>query len=309
MIIALALVMGSAFALSYSLALGRPAPRGVPVGVVGPSRAADPLVTTLQTLSNHGLRPTPFSSLAAADRALSRQDIYAIIDATGSMPRLIVSSAGGASVSRVLEQLAQRVPRADAVQVSDAHPLPASDPQGLTTFYVTIAATIIGFVTMFQLRSHMDHVSLRGWIGLLLSLVVLGGGVLTAVSDLALSALHGPFAEIWLLLSMQCAVAALFNSTMIVLIGRWAILPTWTLFIVLGNTSSGGAVAAPLLPGVYAFLNRYLPTGATVSALHTAVYFRGYQHAEPFVVLAAWIAVTATALMLSSRRLGRTPTD
>ena len=49
----------------------------------------------------------------------------------------------------------------------------------------------------------------------------------------------------------QCggsAVAALFASTMVVLIGRWAILPTFTLFVTSGTCSSGGAVAPPLLP-------------------------------------------------------------
>jgi hypothetical protein len=32
---------------------------------------------------------------------------------------------------------------------------------------------------------------------------------------------------------------------MLVVIGRWALVPTWLLFIVLGNTSSGGAPDNP----------------------------------------------------------------
>jgi hypothetical protein len=39
---------------------------------------------------------------------------------------------------------------------------------------------------------------------------------------------------------------------MVVLIGRRAIVPTWLLFVVLGNSSSGGAVAPPLLPAPFA---------------------------------------------------------
>ncbi len=54
-------------------------------------------------------------------------------------------------------------------------------------------------------------------------------------------------------------MAAVVCSTMIVLIGRWAIIPTWLLFVILGNTSSGGAVAPPLLPPPYAFIGRFLP--------------------------------------------------
>jgi hypothetical protein len=50
---------------------------------------------------------------------------------------------------------------------------------------------------------------------------------------------------------------------MAVLIGRWAILPTWLFFVVLGNSASGGAVALPLLPPPFAFVSRWLPSGAT----------------------------------------------
>jgi hypothetical protein len=86
-----------------------------------------------------------------------------------------------------------------------------------------------------------------------------------------------------------------------------AIIPTWLLFIVLGNTSSGGAVAQPLLPPFYAFVGRFLPPGATVSIIRTAVYFRHDQHAEPFIVQGAWLVCVLAALLISVRKLGREP--
>ena len=122
-----------------------------------------------------------------------------------------------------------------------------------------------------------------------------------------IGALHGPFPELWLALAAEVAVAALFRSTMLVLVGRWAIIPTWTLFVILGNTSSGGAVAQPLLPPFYAFIGRFLPPGATVSIVRTAVYFRRDQHLEPFIVQAVWLVGTLAALLISARRLGRGP--
>jgi hypothetical protein len=105
-------------------------------------------------------------------------------------------------------------------------------------------------------------------------------------------------------------VAAVVCSTMIVLIGgRRAIIPTWLLFIILGNTSSGG-VAPPLLlllPQPYAFVGRFLPPGATVGIVRTAVYFRHQQHLEPFAVQAGWLACGVAALLISARLLGRGP--
>jgi hypothetical protein len=44
------------------------------------------------------------------------------------------------------------------------------------------------------------------------------------------------------------------------------------------------AAAQPLLPPFYAFIGRFLPPGATVRTVRTAVYFRRDQHLEPFIV-------------------------
>ena len=45
------------------------------------------------------------------------------------------------------------------------------------------------------------------------------------------------------------------------------------LFIVFGNTSSGGAVPRPLLDGFFSALNPVLPQGAALSALRGVQYF------------------------------------
>ena len=160
---------------------------------------------------------------------------------------------------------------------------------------------------MFQLRANAPGLKFRDWLAAIAVLAIAGGLVLAVVVDPLIGALHGPFPELWLALAAEVAVAALFCSTMLVLVGRWAIIPTWTLFVILGNTSSGGAVAQPLLPPFYAFVGRFLPPGATVSIVRTAVYFRRDQHLEPFIVQAVWLVGTLAALLISARRLGRGP--
>jgi len=172
---------------------------------------------------------------------------------------------------------------------------------------VTLASSILGFVTMFQLRANAPGLKFRDWLAAIAVLAIAGGLVLAVVVDPLIGALHGPFPELWLALAAEVAVATLFCSTMLVLVGRWAIIPTWTLFVILGNTSSGGAVAQPLLPPFYAFIGRFLPPGATVSIVRTAVYFRRDQHLEPFIVQAVWLVGTLAALLISARRLGRGP--
>ena len=306
-VIGLAVLLGAAFALSYVLALGSPAPRDVPVAVVGGQAANARVVDALQDGAGQALDLRPYASLADAQAAVDDQRVYAVVDSTTPQPTLYISSASGSSVARVLTQVVRAVPPDLGVQVVDLHPLPPSDPQGLTAFYVTIAATILGLVTVFQLRANAGGVGLRVWLAYLTVLSAGSGLVLALVVGPLVGALEGPYWEVALALGLQTATTASFCSLMVVLVGRWAILPTWGVFILLGNTSSGGAVAAPLLPAFFALVGQVLPTGATVTVLHEAGYFRGHQHLEPWSVLAAWFVVVGLALVTVRRWRGRSP--
>ncbi|MGH3325981.1 MAG: ABC transporter permease, partial [Streptomyces sp.] len=70
--------------------------------------------------------------------------------------------------------------------------------------------------------------------------------------------------------------------------------------------SSGGAVSWPLLPSLLGAVGRWLPPGASVNAQHTAVYFPGNVHVQPYLVLAAWaLAGTTVFWVLNKRAAGR----
>jgi hypothetical protein len=304
----IAITMAAVFAVSYSLALGRPTPHHIPAGVVGDPSRRPALVAALRAATQNGLELQHYPSVAAARQVIAEQRIYGALVLTRARPELFVASAAGTSVARLLEQAATHLPPSAGgpLQVVDLYPLPSSDPQGLVSFYVTLAATILGFVTMFQLRANAPGLSLRAWLICIAALAAAGGLILALVVDPLLGALHGPFLELWAALAAQVTAAALFNSAMLALVGRWAIVPTWGLFIAIGNASSGGAVAPPLLPAFYRFVGRYLPNGAAVETIRNAVYFRHHQHLEPILIEAAWIVGAFAVLMLAALR-GRTP--
>jgi hypothetical protein len=304
----IALVMASSFAAAYTIALGRPFPRHFPIGVVGELSATAPIVSQLQ-ISAHEFDVRPFPTRESAIAAMNHQAIPAVIDLTSTPPELLVSSASDPSSVRALTQLDQMSPGQYLIPIVDLHPLPPSDPAGLATFYIVIAATILGFVTMFQLRANVKTLNLHRWLVCLGILAVVGGGALAAVAGPLLGALQAPFGQLWFATSLQVAVAASFNSAMLVLMHRWAIIPTWTVFILLGNTSSGGAVSASLLPQPFAFFNHALPNGAAVSAIHTAAYFPHDQRVTPFAVLGAWLVASLTTLVVFSRLLRRSPAE
>ena len=145
--------------------------------------------------------------------------------------------------------------------------------------------------------------------GLRRRLAVAAPCVFTLVDGPLLRRLHLPVLESWGILALQLLAVTSFASLMVVLIGRWAILPTWLFFVVLGNSACGGAVAPPPLPRPFAFVSQWLPSGATVTALREVVYFPAYQHAQPIVVLATWATVAFVAMLLASHRLSRSPGD
>jgi hypothetical protein len=300
----LAIAAGSLFLTSYTLALGDPVPRRIDTAVVGDASAHRALLDEIEKVAHGGVDLHPYPSVGAAVGAIDRQQVYAGLDLASPIPRLYVSSASGASVARVFTSVAAAEPQ---LQISDTHPLPPSDPEGLDVFYLVIAATILGFLTVFQVRTNAGGLSLRTWTVFVLSFAFMASLVLVLVAGPLLHRLALPVPESAGIVALQVLAVATFTSTMAVLIGRWAILPTFLLFMVVGNTSSGGAVAPPLLPGPLAIVSQWVPSGVTVTALRDAIYFHSYQHLLPVVVLAAWAATWLGAMVVVSYRRGTSP--
>jgi hypothetical protein len=303
-IAALATVLGSLFVTTYSLALGDPTPRRIDAALVGNPTADKPTVKAVRAAADHALQFTRFASVAGALRAIDEQQVYAALDLSAPRPTLYVASAAGASVARLLEGVAVADP---SVRVVDTHPLASTDPNGLDIFYLMLVGTIVAFLTVFQVRANAGDLSLRRWTAFIVTFALAASLVLALLDGPVLNRLDIPLLEVWGILALHILAVASFASLMIVLIGRWAILPVWLFFVVLGNSSSGGAVSPPLLPAPFAFVSQWLPSGATVTSLRDAIYFPGYQHARPLLVLTAWAAALFAAMLIASRRRRTSP--
>jgi hypothetical protein len=294
-----AIAMGSVFVTTYSLALGDPIPRHIDAAIVGDGGAHAGPVDSTERVAGGKLDFHRYPSLPAALHAIESQDVYAALDVASQRPTLYVASAAGASVARVLERTATVDP---GVRVRDTHPLSVRDPNGLNIFYLMLVTTIVGFLTVFQVGANAGELRRRHQIAFVVGLALTASLVLTLVDGPLLNRLTLPVPETWGILALQLLASASFTSLMAVLIGRWAILPTWLFVVVLGNASSGGAVSPPLLPPAFAFFSQWLPSGATVTALRDAIYFTHHQHARPIAVLATWAILLFAAWLWVSRR-------
>jgi len=69
-------------------------------------------------------------------------------------------------------------------------------------------------------------------------------------------------------------------------------------FVILGNSASGGPFARPLLPGLWRTIGGLLPPGASVDLARSALFFDGTRITGPVLVLVGW-AVLGTLLALA----------
>ncbi|MFE5239795.1 MULTISPECIES: ABC transporter permease [unclassified Streptomyces] len=294
------------FAGSYTYAMANPTPHRIPVAVLEGSRTpyAAEFVKEMEEALDASLELHRYPDMAQADAAMNEQRVFAILRSEGDGVMMQVAGASGASVAQLLGETGVKV--ADTIgvplTVEDVKPLQKGDPRGLALFYISLAAVIIGFVGAIQLSVHARALLPMERILFTLGYALLGGFAIAAVVDWGLGALDLPFAQSWLILAFTMFTSGMVFTMFNTLMGRWAMIPTWGVMVLLGNPSSGGAVSWPLLPSLLGHIGRWLPPGASVNAQHTAVYYQGHQYVFPYLVLAAWALVSCTVFWVWRHR-------
>ncbi|MER5497137.1 MULTISPECIES: ABC transporter permease [unclassified Streptomyces] len=294
------------FAGSYTYAMANPTPHLIPTAVVSRPVTGNEkeFVTGMDEALDASLEIHPFATRAQAREALERQEVFAIVRAVGPGVSLDVAGASGAAVAQLLTESAVKVGTGIGVPVTvrDVKPLQRGDPRGLALFYISLAAVIIGFVGAIQLNVHVPALIPLERIAFTVGYSLLGGFAIAAVVDWWLGAVDLPFFESWLILAFTMFTSGMVFVMFNTLMGRWAMIPTWGVMVLLGNPSSGGAVSWPLLPSVLGHVGRWLPPGASVSAQHTAVYYQGHQRLFPYLVLGAWSVLSCTVFWVWRHR-------
>jgi hypothetical protein len=299
-----ALVLMLAFAFFYVGAFHEPTPHHVPVAVVGPPAVAAQL---------NRLPGEPLDARTAASRsdALSQIDdrkVYGAFEAATN--RLFVASAANRATAVALEQVFDRVAAArnqPAVRVTDVKPLPLSDPNGTAAFYAVIAWVFGGYIgaTLIGLIGNARSTTRRraaARVGALAAFAVVAAILSVLMLRLCFDTFSGHVVA-------MCAIGALtiFAGGAATAGIQAAAGPAGTglvilVFVILGNSASGGPFARPLLPGLWRTIGGVLPPGAAVDLARSALFFGGARIAGPIIVLALWAALgAALALALGGR--------
>ena len=295
-----ATVLMLAFAFFYVGAFHDPTPHHVPLAVVGPPSVA----AQLNRLPGDPLDARQASSRPDALSQIDDRRVYGAYEPATN--RLFVASAANPATAVALEETFNRVAAAQrrpAVRVTDVKPLPPKDPNGTAAFYAVVAWMFGGYIaaTLIGLIGSPRSTSRRraaARVGALAGFAVVSG----ILSVVLLRASFGVFSGHVVAL---CAIAMLtiFASGAATAGIQAAAGPAGTgivilVFVILGNSASGGPFARPLLPGLWRTIGGILPPGASVDLSRSALFFGGVRIVGPILVLVVW-AVLGTLLALA----------
>jgi hypothetical protein len=295
------LILQAVFAIAYVGALHDPQPHDVPIGVLDARTAA------AVNASGGALAATSEPSPQAMIQDLRERDI------SGGLigHRLYVASGAGYSTSAFLQTaLRQKDP---SLQVVDVAPLPSGDSRGLSLFYATIAWVFGGYLAATVITTLLGARARGRRIVLERTAAIAGYGVAAGIAgalilDQAFGAVGGHFwsiAGIGALISVAVGMATMALQSVFGMLG--SALAT-VAFVMFGNAASGGPYSGDFLPGFWRTIGSWLPSGAGVDSLRSAVYLDGANVAGGLLRLCAYVlAGTAVVLAVSWRARQRHP--
>ena len=296
---------------SYVGALHAPEPREVPVAVAGPAPVTAPLRERLS--QGASLSPRPVADAAAARRAIDERDVYAALIPGRAADTLLVAPAASAAVAELLPKAVSRAEPPDRrLSVEVVKPLPASDPRGISPFYLVVGWLVGGYIgaTVLGLARGGAPRSRRGAAGRLgaLALYAIASGVLgTLLVQNVIGVLEGNTLALAAVGALVVFATGAATAALQALLGIAGTALAILLFVALGNPASGGPLASELLmPDLWRTVGGLLPPGAGTSLVRNITYFDGNAVAGSLIVLAAYALAGTLVVALTARRRAHT---
>jgi hypothetical protein len=319
--VAIGLALLVAFTAVYTAAFHEPRPHGMPVGVVG--GAPRPVVAGL---TRAGFQVRSYAGVAAARNALLDADIHGVLvpgaatsrvrppgtttDRVGlagaTTDRILVTGAYGKAPTEVITAALTGVARSQgrSVRVTDLKPLPRHDALGLAAFFTVfgtaLPSLLFGALLAIFHRSHPARVRRT----ILASYAVLAGVVVALSVEDLVGALGGHFWAVAGVASLLALAVASLSFGLERLLGPPGVAAAALVVMLLGQSSTGGAIGHTLQPGFYGAISQLLPNGAAVTAMRNVVYFDGAHMLAPLLVLAAWAVIGTGVELAGDRRAG-----
>ncbi|MEV5358537.1 ABC transporter permease [Streptomyces sp. NPDC052693] len=295
---------------AFAWPAARTAPRDLPLGVAGPSAAADRLE---RELAGHegAFEIHRYTDEAAARDAVEDRAVYGALVVTPQGPKLLTASAAGPAVAQLLQQAVTGPAAAQGTRVRtvDVVAAPESDPRGAALTASVLPLALAGIaagavVTLLGLRGARAAAALLGASALV-------GVIAAGIAHSWLGVLTGDWWAEAAVLGLSSLAVSGAVAGLAALMGPAGIGVAAGVVMLLGNPFSGAASAPQMLPEPAGAIGQWLPPGAGTTLLRSVSYFDGAAATGPALTLAWWAALGLGAVLLGgalrSRRRAGTP--
>jgi hypothetical protein len=299
------LVLLLAFTVLYVAAFHAPRAKGLDIGVVGGPGVAAAVQSRLDADARGAFDVRRFAGEPDARRALLGTDIHGAIVPAPTGDRIMVAQALGPAQAETVLAALRRVAAASGVPavVEDLRALPSGDRRGLSSLFTVIGTLIPSLVFGVLLAVFGKALPARARWGAVLAYALLAGPLVALDVEVVVGALDGGFVGVAVVSGLLAVSVAAVGHGLAHLAGARGIAAAVMTLVLLGLSSSGGAVGYQFEPGFYGAVSQLLPPGAAVTAVRNVAYFDWAATLEPLLVLGAW-ALGGLVLGLLAERTG-----
>jgi hypothetical protein len=301
MTLLLPLYASVAFATNYVGALHAPAPHGVRVAIVGAPSATAPVARALSRPSGaydvSQLRSVGWARRLVGERKLAA----AYLPASNAPPTVVVATAASPSLAGFVEATFRRAAAAQGrpLAVDDVRPLPPDNATGASNFFFVVVCTLAGLLTVGALGALAPTLPPRRRLAVIAVAAVLAPVVAYLIAGIAYSTFGGSLPTIVALLALGALYSFVVATTIRLMqlgLGALGVLLGSFVCIFLSMPSSGGSVAAQLLPGFWRFLSHFWIGAAALDANRSILYFGGAGVGIDIVKLVGWVVAWGVLL-------------
>ncbi|MGW0038512.1 ABC transporter permease [Gordonia sp. NPDC003376] len=297
---------------SFYLGVGHsPSPRDLPVGLVGPSAQTEALTTHLQ--ADGSFTATTFPDRRALTEAIRTREVAGGLDVTAAGVVAVTAGAGGALPAGTIKTLAAEINQQQGLPQTlpdDVVALSTDDINGSSLGYILQVISLGGSIASLGLGRLMPRVprSVRRGVGHVGALVAYA--VVSALIVLLFSSFFGiggsadTITLFWTYLLVSLAITG-STAGFVTLFGPVGSLAGGVYFLI-GATISGASIPWTFLPGFWAGLGEWLPTGGGAQLIRNTLYFPSADSTAAWVCLGLYAGLGALVVLIWNIRRNRT---
>ncbi|SDU54967.1 hypothetical protein [Gordonia westfalica] len=282
-----------------------PAPRSMPIAVIGSGAPVTETVAGLEAAAGDALDVVVVPDAGVARQQLEDLELRGAVEPMSG--DVYVASAAGMQAAAAVESLLTGVVESGGrtATITDVAPLPAEDSVGASSLYLGIGAAVGGFLAAVIVSVFGGGLRTRVQALVVVAVAVISAAIQVLWGWTVFDIFDGSALSAFGMLTALGITIGLITLAGFKLIGPAQLLITLFVFIIPGVAASGIAVQLDLAPSFYGVLHAILPTAQGLGAIRDVIYFDGAGVGSSLAVMGAWAAAAVICLVWASRRAGK----